>query len=114
MYTEKPLRRDSEDPGDKVFTHLIKAGRRTYFMDVRSTRANDYYITVTESRKCTQEDGSVSYDRHKIFLYKEDFAKFEAGLHAVFDFIRREKPDSFISETDEARKTALDEEFDRL
>lgn len=114
MYADKSFHKDSEDTGDKVFSHVIKAGRRTYFMDVRSTRANDYYITVTESRKCTLDDGTVNYDRHKIFLYKEDFAKFEAGLQAAFDFVRREKPEFFAAETDSAHKRSLDEEFDSL
>lgn len=114
MDTEKLAGRDLEESGDKVFSQVVKAGRRTYFVDVRSTRANDYYITVTESRKRTLGDGSTSFDRHKIFLYKEDFAKFESGLMAAMDFVKREKADYFQHETEENHPMSLDEEFDSL
>lgn len=88
-------RREGEESGDQILTKTVKAGRRTYFIDVRATRADDYFITVTESRKITDPDGTVSYDRHKIFLYKEDFAKFTAGLQEAVDFIRSAKPEFF-------------------
>ena len=67
-------RKESEEVGEHILTKAVKAGRRTYFFDVRATRGNDYYLTITESRKTTVADGSVVFDRHKIFLYKEDFA----------------------------------------
>ena len=70
------FRTDGEDFGEQILSKVVKAGRRTYFLDVRATRANDYFLTITESRKKTAPDGTVSYDRHKIFLYKEDFSKF--------------------------------------
>ena len=75
-------RRENEEYGDQILSKAVKAGRRTYFFDVRATRADDYFLTITESRKMTASDGSVSYDRHKIFLYKEDFTKFADGLRA--------------------------------
>lgn len=84
-------RRESEEYGDQILSKAVKAGRRTYFFDVRATRADDYFLTITESRKMTAADGSVSYDRHKIFLYKEDFTKFADGLKEVVEFIRRTK-----------------------
>ncbi len=87
--------RTEDDFGDPIETKAIKAGRRTYFIDVRATRDDDYFLTITESRKKTHADGSVSFDRHKIFLYKEDFAKFEEGLSEVIGFIKREKPEYF-------------------
>ena len=68
-------RKESEEVGEHILTKAVKAGRRTYFFDVRATRGNDYYLTITESRKTTVADGSVVFDRHKIFLYKEDFAR---------------------------------------
>lgn len=114
MDTEKLASRDLDEPGDKIFSQVVKAGRRTYFVDVRSTRANDYYITVTESRKRTLGDGTTSFDRHKIFLYKEDFAKFESGLMAAMDFVKREKSDYFQYGSEETRPMSLDEEFDSL
>ncbi len=85
-------RRESDD-GDIVLTKSVKAGRRTYFLDVRATRGGDYYLTVTESRKTTFEDGRVSYDRHKIFLYKEDFAKFTDALNEVVEYIHQKRPE---------------------
>lgn len=88
-------RRDAEEYGDQILTKAVKAGRRTYFFDVRDTRGGDYYLTITESRKVNNPDGSFSYDRHKIFLYKEDFAKFSDGLSEVIAFIRRSKPEFF-------------------
>lgn len=72
-------RRESEENGDQILTKAVKAGRRTYFFDVRATRGDDYFLTITESRKMPNPDGTCSYDRHKIFLYKEDFAKFAGG-----------------------------------
>lgn len=91
-------RRDSEEYGEQILTKAVKAGRRTYFFDVRATRADDYFLTITESRKMNNPDGSVTYDRHKIFLYKEDFAKFTDGLSETLDFIRRSKPEFFERE----------------
>ena len=83
--------RESEEYGDQILSKAVKAGRRTYFFDVRATRGDDYFLTITESRKITAPDGTPSYDRHKIFLYKEDFSKFAEGLSEVVDFIRRAK-----------------------
>jgi len=73
---------------ENLFSKRLRAGRRrTYFFDVRSTRSNDYYLTITESKKRFNEDG---YDRHKIFLYKEDFNKFIDGLQETIDHIKSE------------------------
>lgn len=73
---------------ESVYSKRIRAGkRRTYFFDVRETRGNDYYLTITESRKRFDSDG---YDRHKIFLYKEDFNKFIKGLGEAVDFVKTE------------------------
>lgn len=65
---------------DEVYSKVVKAGKRTYFFDVKSTRGKDLYITITESKKRTNEDGSASFEKHKLFLYKEDFSKFMEGL----------------------------------
>ncbi len=71
---------------ESVYSKRIRAGkRRTYFFDVKATRGNDYYLTITESRKRFNDDG---YDRHKIFLYKEDFNKFIKGLAEVVDYVK--------------------------
>lgn len=73
---------------DSIYSKRIRAGkRRTYFFDVRATRGNDYYLTITESRKKFNADG---YDRHKIFLYKEDFNKFIKALNEAVDYVKTE------------------------
>lgn len=95
MTPQTTIRRDTDDYGDQILTKAVKAGRRTYFFDVRATRGDDYFLTITESRKVQNPDGNYTYDRHKIFLYKEDFEKFSNGLAEVVDFIRRSKPEFF-------------------
>ena len=74
---------------NEVYSKSVKAGKRTYFFDVKATRANDYYLTITESRKKFKED-ERSYEKHKIFLYKEDFHKFMEALHGTAEHIKRE------------------------
>ncbi len=90
-----PPAKSGEDFGEQVLTKAVKAGRRTYFFDVRATRGGDYFLTITESRKKTNPDGSFVFDRHKIFLYKEDFHKFGSGFCEVVEFIKRSKPEFF-------------------
>ena len=100
-------RRENEEYGEQILSKAVKAGRRTYFFDVRATRGDDYFLTITESRKMPGADGTgVVYDRHKIFLYKEDFAKFADALTEVVDYIRRAKPEFF--EQEEARRAAAE------
>lgn len=77
------------DDREDVYSKAVRAGKRTYFFDVKSTRGRDLYLTITESKKHTNEDGSASYEKHKIFLYKEDFEKFLDGLQDAFDEIDR-------------------------
>ncbi len=89
MYREDFGRADAQDRGDEVYSKPVRAGKRTYFFDVKSTRDNsDFYLTITESKRRTERDGSFTYDKHKIFLYKEDFEKFTAGLSDVITYIR--------------------------
>lgn len=71
---------DMVDDRDEIYSKPVKAGKRTYFFDVKATRNNDYYLTITESKKKFDKDGNASYEKHKIFLYKEDFEKFAEGL----------------------------------
>ncbi len=79
------------DEREDVYSKPVRAGKRTYFFDVKSTRGRDLYLTITESKKHTHEDGSASYEKHKIFLYKEDFEKFIDGLRDVYAEIDRLK-----------------------
>ena len=83
---------------NEIFTKVLKAGRRTYFFDVRATKADDYYITITESKKFTEEDGSFHFKKHKIYLYKEDFAAFREILDEMTDFVLDQKGEEVISE----------------
>jgi len=83
---------------EEIFSKVLRAGRRTYFFDVRSTKAEDYYLTVTESKKFTNDDGSFHYKKHKIYLYKEDFTEFNEILKEMTDYIINEKGDEVISE----------------
>ncbi len=83
---------DYQKEKTEIFGKAVKAGKRTYFFDVKSTKAGDYYITVTESKKKFVEDGKFVYDKHKIFLYKEDFKKFLDTLNETMNFIQKEQP----------------------
>ena len=83
---------------EEIFSKVLRAGRRTYFFDVRSTKAEDYYITITESKKFTEEDGSYHFKKHKIYLYKEDFAAFREILDEMTDFVLDQKGEEVISE----------------
>ena len=83
---------------EEIFSKILRAGRRTYFFDVRSTKAGDYYLTLTESKKFTNDDGSFHYKKHKIYLYKEDFNEFSEILNEMTDYIISEKGEEVISE----------------
>lgn len=74
---------------DEIYSTKVKAGKRTYFFDVKSTRSNDYYLTITESKKRFKEDG-FTYEKHKIFLYKEDFNKFMEALTSTVNHVKHE------------------------
>ena len=89
--------RDSMDQ-EEIHSKVLRAGRRTYFFDVRSTKAGDYYLTITESKKFTHDDGSFHYKKHKIYLYKEDFTAFRENVEEMMDFIINEKGAEVISE----------------
>lgn len=83
---------------EEIFSKVLRAGRRTYFFDVRATKAEDYYITITESKKFTEEDGSFHFKKHKIYLYKEDFAAFREILDEMTEFVLNTKGEEVISE----------------
>ena len=78
-----------ERSGDEIYSKPVRAGKRTYFFDVKSTKGNnDFYLTITESKRRIEQDGRYSYDKHKIFLYKEDFEKFAEGLEDAVKYIK--------------------------
>ena len=115
MNTFEDFRKSGENENsEEVYSKSIRAGHRTYFFDVKSTRGGDYYLTITESRRKQARDGSMTYDKHKIYLYKEDFEKFHNGLDEVIDFIKVHKPEFFETKKAESETLSIDEEFDKL
>ena len=83
---------------NEIFTKVLKAGRRTYFFDVRETKAGDYYLTITESKKNFNESGEATFEKHKIYLYKEDFKSFLEMFNESTNFIVEQKGEDVISE----------------
>ena len=77
----------------EVHSKVIRAGKRTYFFDVKSTRHDEYYLTITESKKRYIDNGKFQYEKHKIFLYKEDFEKFADSLEQIIHYIRENQPE---------------------
>ena len=89
---------------EEIHSKAVRAGKRTYFFDVKATRRNDYYVTITESKKRFNRDGKFFYEKHKLFLYKEDFDKFADSLKEVIEFIREANPQPI--EIEDVRVTA--------
>jgi len=87
---------DTETDYGELFSKAVKAGRRTYFFDVRTTKKNEYFLTITESKKRFHKDGQFYFEKHKIYLYKEDFKKFTEGIAEVLKFIKRNKAEGYL------------------
>ena len=83
---------------EEIYSKVLRAGRRTYFFDVRSTKAGDYYLTLTESKKFTNDDGSFHFKKHKIYLYKEDFSEFSNIPNQMTNYVISERGEEVISE----------------
>lgn len=90
-----------KDAQEEIHSQILRAGRRTYFFDVRNTRADDFYLTITESKKHSRPDGSFYFKKHKIYLYKEDFDQFLEMLKSSTDFIIDQRGEEVISERHE-------------
>ncbi len=97
---------------DEIFSLPVRAGKRTYFFDVKATRANDLYLTVTESKKKYNDDGTYFFEKHKIFLYKEDFEKFSDGLSEVIAKIEelRESEEFVVKEGEGYERRTYDKD----
>ena len=104
---------DKELVEKDIFSKVLRAGRRTYFFDVRATKADDYYITITESKKFTEEDGSYHFKKHKIYLYKEDFTAFNEIMSEMTKYVINHKGEEVISERHQKdfKKESDDEEY---
>ena len=93
---------------EEIFTKVVRAGKRTYFFDVKATRKDDYYLTITESKKRLGKEGKIFYEKHKIFLYKEDFEKFAEGLTDAVSYIDNGK-DEFSAADNSSQMESNDE-----
>ena len=121
MIEEVPEKKETqgEPEQQEIFSRAVRAGKRTYFFDVKSTRKNDYFLTITESKKRFHKDGRFFFEKHKIFLYKEDFEKFSDGFSEVIQFIESAKPETIEeepvkNETEEAVEDYTSVDFDDL
>lgn len=107
------VKKDFKADSDSVFSKVVKAGKRTYFFDVKTTRQNEHYITITESKKIFEDNGGSHFEKHKIFLYKEDFEKFMDSFDEALQYIKEN-----ASEADAINNTAdskfTDVEFEDL
>ena len=95
MASENHFNNEREDHGEIIRSKAVRAGKRTYFFDVKATQGDDYYVVITESRRRFNDDGSANYTRNHIYLYKEDFDKFGGGLNEMINFIKTQKPEYF-------------------
>ncbi len=115
---EDKTRKDETDGSEDVYSKVVRAGKRTYFFDVKSTRNGDLFLTITESRKRMNSDGTSRFEKNKIYLYKEDFDKYADGLNDVVEYVKKNRPDYFEQDqqeiTSSERELTIDEEFDRL
>ncbi|MBN1986588.1 MAG: DUF3276 family protein [Prolixibacteraceae bacterium] len=92
--------KSSEDRfNQEIYSKVIRAGKRTYFFDVKSTRNDEYYVTITESKRRYADNGKFQYEKHKIFLYREDFEKFVESLEEVVGFIHKNQPEGEVRES---------------
>ncbi|MFN8206668.1 MAG: DUF3276 family protein [Bacteroidales bacterium] len=96
---------------EEIFSKAVRAGKRTYFFDVKATRKNDYYLTVTESKKRLNKEGRQFYEKHKIFLYSEDFDKFMQGLADAVDFIKTAQPEPLHTESVREEELEVADEY---
>jgi hypothetical protein len=107
---------DNQNQREEVFSKSVRAGKRTYFFDVKTTKSQDYYLTITESKKRIGDDGNPFFEKHKIFLYREDFQKFIDGLNEAVQHVGTLKPLDSPShhDSDSAGSSFSDVNFDDL
>ncbi len=108
-------RKEGLEDREEIYSKAVRAGKRTYFFDVKATRNNDYYLTITESKKRFDNDGAQNFEKHKIFLYKEDFEKFAEGLDEVVAYIKKALSGQLpAQEYSAAHKGDFDVDFDQI
>ncbi|WP_372947129.1 DUF3276 family protein [Mariniphaga sp.] len=104
---EKKKPEDNSKPG--IFSKTIRAGKRTYFFDVKSTRNDEYYLTITESKRKFLDNGNFRYEKHKLFLYPEDFEKFSESLEEIIKYIHKNQPELKSETSEEVFKEKTEE-----
>jgi len=102
---------EEKNQKEEIFTKIVRAGKRTYFFDVKATRKDDYYLTITESKKRLGKEGKIFYEKHKVFLYKEDFDKFTEGLRDAVTFIDNGRSEQKNSEPSSDYKVTEEKEI---
>lgn len=102
-----------ENDREEIYSKAVRAGKRTYFFDVKATRNNDYYLTITESKKKLDTEGNQNFEKHKIFLYKEDFEKFAEGLDEIVEYIKAALSDK-VPVAERKEKNEFDVDFDQI
>ena len=107
--SEERLENDSKFR-EEIYSVSVRAGKRTYFFDVKSTRRDEFYLTITESKKRFEQDGNFHFEKHKIFLYKEDFEKFIEGLQEVVTFIDQNQLDEYVDQSEVTNESESSEE----
>lgn len=95
---------------EEIYSKIVRAGKRTYFFDVKATRKDDYYLTITESKKIFDKEGRFHFEKHKLFLYKEDFEKFADGFKDAVDYIKKVKGD-FSEQVRDQTEGSEEEDF---
>ncbi|WP_420910114.1 DUF3276 family protein [Odoribacter lunatus] len=100
---------------EEIYSKAVRAGKRTYFFDVKATRNNDYYLTITESKKKFDDNGTQNFEKHKIFLYKEDFEKFSEGLEDAVAYIKAVLGGEIPAQSQsEHKRNDFDVDFDQI
>lgn len=104
------------EKNNEVYSKVVRAGKRTYFFDVKSTKGNDLYLTITESKKVVNSDGRESFQKHKLFLYKEDFEKFQDGLDEVLEKISslKENDENYAENSNDSIEKLAEVSFEDL
>lgn len=120
MINHEFQQRYEKDSKEEIYSKVVRAGKRTYFFDVKETMNKDPYIVITESKRKTDNSGKIQFDKHKIYLYKEDLVTFTQGLSDIIDYIRSSKPELFnedgtaIDAYLQSSSSSIDAEFDSL
>ena len=104
MASDNRFHHERDEYGEIIRSKAVRAGKRTYFFDVKATQGDDYYLVITESRRRNNDDGSATYSRHHMYLYKEDFGKFMEGLSDMIDFVKATKPEYFETLNEERKE----------